>query len=88
MVMQLERDVQQQLKRLEDDAIAGVHWLEHRLGRRVEELTHRLSKVLGGELDKLDDNTTAPRHPARPASPVEVQIMVESSRSKQAANAA
>ena len=88
MVLQLEKDVKEQLKRLEDDAVAGVHWLEHRLERRVMDLTQRMAKTLSDQANDVETQQEPTRNPPRAASPVEVQIMVESNRSPRNANAA
>lgn len=81
---QIERDMQEQVKRLEDDAVAAVHWLEHRLSRRVDDLTSRLGKTLSGQIeladeriDQADASGVSSTRPARPKSPVQVQVMVD-----------
>lgn len=83
LLHQLEGDIQEQLKRMEDDAMASVHWLEHRMGRRVDELTQQVGKTLTGEIEKVDEAITPSRK--RPASPVSVQVMVDSKMTEQAA---
>lgn len=84
---QIEQDLKDQLKRMEDDAVASTHWLEHRLQRRMDEMTRRLTAILAGEIERVED-APEPRRGGRAASPVEVQIMVEPTRHGARAEAA
>jgi len=76
MMLQLENDILEQSKRMEDDAVAGAHWLEHRLASRVNEMSAKVNRALRGEIDQLDQHIDAnPGQRLRPHSPVQVQVM-------------
>jgi len=82
MMMQLERDIREQSKRMEEDAIAGVHWLEHRLQARVDEVSAKIDGVLRCELDHVDQQLQSQPHRPRPASPVQVRVMTDELRQR------